>query len=338
VKALVTGGGGFLGAAIVGALRARGDEVVSYSRSSHAEIERLGAVCVRGDLTDERRLSQAAAGAEVFFHVAAKAGVWGPRAEYERVNVEGTRSALAAARAAGIARFVFTSSPSVCFDGRDHVDASNDLPYAERFLADYPRTKAEAERLVLAASSDRFATCALRPHLIFGPGDPHLVPRIIERASRGKLVIVGDGRNRVSLCHVENAAAAHLDAADRLRPGAPHAGRAYFVVQREPVVLWQWIAAFLARLGVRGPSRRVPLAAAYAAGSACEGLWRLARRTGEPPITRFVALQLAREHVYDLGPAERDFGYRERVPLRLATERTIEAWLARERVLTPSEA
>jgi 2-alkyl-3-oxoalkanoate reductase len=338
VRALVTGGGGFVGGAIVRALLARGDEVVSYSRSAYPALERLGVACVRGDLSDLSALRGAARGADAVFHVAAKAGVWGARAEYERTNVEGTRSVLAAAREAGIPRLVMTSSPSVCFDGQDHLGASNDLPRATRFLADYPRTTARAEELVLAANSSALATCALRPHLVFGPGDPHLVPRLVERARAGRLAIVGDGRNRVSLCHVENAAAAHLDAADRLAVGAPHAGRAYFIAQREPVVLWQWIAELLARLGVAAPTRRVPLGLAYAAGAACEGFWRLARRAGEPPMTRFVALQLARSHVYDLAPAERDFGYVERVPLGPATEQTVAAWLANARDLTPSGA
>src|SRR5207237_4860169 len=139
----------------------------------------------------------------------------------------------------GVPRLVFTSSPSVCFDGRDHVNASNDLPYAKRFLAAYPETKARAEKLVLAANGARgLATVALRPHLVFGPGDPHLIPRLLDRARRGRLLAVGDRKNRISLTYVDNAAHAHVDACDRLEPGAAHAGRAYFIAQTEPVRLW----------------------------------------------------------------------------------------------------
>lgn len=321
MKALVTGGGGFLGGAIVRALAARGDEVVSYSRSAYPALEALGVCCVRGDLNDRAALERAASGCDVVFHVAALAGIAGPRAAFERTNVDGTRSVIAAARAAGVGRLVHTSSPSVCFDGRDHLRARNDLPYATRFLADYPRTKALAEREVLAANGvGGLATCALRPHLIVGPGDPHLMPRIVARARAGKLAKVGDGRNRVSLTFVGNAAHAHVLAADRLGPNARHAGKAYFLAQDEDVELWPWIDRVLERLSIPPVRRRVPLALAYAAGAACELAWRLTRRADDPPMTRFLALQLATSHTYDLAPARDDFGYVERVDLARATE------------------
>lgn len=330
MRAFVTGGGGFLGTRIVELLRARGDEVVSYSRAAHPHLERLGARCERGDVCDARALELAMRGADIVFHVAAKAGVWGPRAEFERVNVEGTRAVLAAARVNAITRFVHTSSPSVCFDGRDHVAASNDLSHASQWTCDYPRTKAEAERMVLAAHAPDFATCALRPHLVFGPGDPHLLPRVVARARQGKLVVVGDGTNRVSLTFVDNAAWAHLDAADRLEPRARHAGRAYFVNQAEPVVLWTWIGELVKALGLPAPRRRVSLGSARVLGRSCEVLWRLLGRASEPPLTRFVAEQLATTHTYSLAPARADFGYEERVSLSDATARTLEDLRAQE--------
>ncbi|MBL8861500.1 MAG: NAD-dependent epimerase/dehydratase family protein [Planctomycetes bacterium] len=323
MKCLVTGGGGFLGLAIVRLLRARGDDVVSYSRSRHATVEALGARCEVGDLTDATALARAMRGVACVFHVAAKAGVFGPRAEYERVNVIGTTAVVAAAIKAGVPRLVHTSSPSVCFDGLDHLGASNDLPTARSFLAHYPRTKLLAERHVLSWNGRGITTVALRPHLLVGPGDPHLLPRVAERARAGKLWIVGDGRNLVSITDVENAAWAHLDAADRLEPAAPHAGRAYFVAQSEPVAIWSWLAEVLARAGQPGPRGRVPLAVARAAGAVCEAWWAITRRPGEPPMTRFVALQLARSHTYDLGPTQRDCGYFERVDNAQMTERAV---------------
>lgn len=326
MKALVTGGGGFLGSAIVRELAARGDEVVSYSRGEHREIEALGVRCLRGDIADPAALLAAFRGLDTVFHSAALAGIHGSRAAYQRTNVEGTRNVIAAARAAGVARLVFTSSPSVCFDGRDHLRAGNDIPPARRFLAEYPRSKAEAEALVLAAHGERgLATTVLRPHLIFGPGDPHLVPRIVARARAGKLAIVGSGRNEVSLTYIDNAAHAHVLAADRLTPSARHGGRAYFIAQEEPVVLWDWIRDLLRALDLPRPVRRVPLGAAYAAGALLETAWKLGRRSGEPPMTRFLALQLARSHSYDMEPARRDFGYRELVSMGVATERLIGA-------------
>lgn len=327
MRALVTGGGGFLGRHLVTALRERGDEVVSYSRGRYPELEARGFTCAQGDLVDRGALARACRGVDVVFHVAAKAGIWGDAREYWRTNVEGTESVLDACRVAGVERLVFTSSPSVCFDGEDHRMAGNDLHYATRFLAEYPRTKMEAEKLVLAANGrEGLATVALRPHLIVGPDDPHLLPRIVARAQAGKLAIVGDGRNEVSLTWVGNAVDAHLAAADRLEARAPHAGKAYFVAQREPVVLWKWLGDLLEGLGAPRPTRRVPLRVAYAAGAALEAWWSLTRRSDEPRMTRFLALELARSHSYDMQPAERDFGYRERVPMREATERLVASY------------
>ena len=331
MKALVTGGGGFLGSRLAFALVARGDTVRSYSRNAYPELETKGIECVRGDLADRDALRRAVRGSDVVFHVAAKAGIFGDPGEFWRANVEGSRNVLAGCLAAKVPRLVLTSSPSVCFDGKDHVNAGNDLPHARTFLAAYPRTKAQAERIVLGANgSDGLATCALRPHLIVGPGDPHLLPRLVARARAGKLAIVGDGRNEVSLTGVENAVAAHLAAADRLVPDAPHAGKAYFVAQKEPVVLWSWIGDLLERLGVPRPKRRVPLAVAYSAGALLESWWRVRHLPGEPPMTRFLALELARSHSYDMAPAERDFGYVERVSMQAVT-----AGLTSSRVPTP---
>ena len=324
MKVLVTGGGGFLGRALVRELLARGHAVSSVSRQSHPELERDGVRTFQADVADLARLAGAVEGHDAIVHAAARAGIWGPAADYVRANVEGTRNVLAAAQRHGVERLVHTSSPSVCFDGRDHLCAGNDLPYATRFLCDYPRTKAIAERLVLGANGHaRLSTCVLRPHLLFGPGDPHLVPRLVARAQAGRLVRIGKGTNEVGLTFVENAACAHADALEALGPRARHAGRAYFLAQKEPVKLWDWIAELLVRLGIEPPRRALPLGLAYATGAACELFWKLTRRQGEPPMTRFVALQLARSHSYDLGPAERDFGYRERVGLREATERLV---------------
>lgn len=324
MKALVTGGGGFLGRRIVELLLEEGAEVTSASRGSHPEIAALGARTVAMDLGDPGSVARAVEGHDTVFHVAALAGVWGAAADFERTNVEGTRNVLEACLRHGVRRLVHTSTPSVCFDGEDHRGARNDLPYARSFLCAYPETKARAERLVLGADGATLSTCALRPHLIFGPRDPHLVPRLLERARRRRLFIVGSGENEVSLTFVDNAAWAHLDAARSLEPGAPHAGRAYFVAQEEPVRLWAWIDGLLRAVGVPPATRHVPAGVAYGAGAGLEVLWRALRLPGEPPMTRFVARQLATSHSYDLGPAQRDFGYRERVGLGEGTARVVE--------------
>lgn len=324
---IVTGGGGFLGSEIVRQLLARGEKVRVLSRSDYPVLKALGAETVQCHLADPNGVRKALRGAKCVFHVAAKAGVWGPRQEYLSTNLFGTRNLLAACRERKVPKFVYTSTPSVCFDGKDHVQAGNDLPYASEYLCDYPETKAEAERDVLAQNGqDGIATVALRPHLIFGPGDPHLVPRLIQKAKKKRLRIVGPGDNVVSLTYVENAAHAHLCAADRLTPDAPCAGKPYFLGQAEPVRLWDWISELLEGLDLPQVKRHVSAERAYKIGNLCEKLWRKLRLKGEPPMTRFVAAQLATSHHYDLGPAIRDLGYEERVPLAQATRRTIGAF------------
>jgi nucleoside-diphosphate-sugar epimerase len=332
VKALVTGGGGFLGRAIVEQLLARGDEVTAAGRSEYPEVAALGARTVRLDVADRASLVAALRGHDVVFHAAAKAGVWGARADYFRSNVTGTENVVAACREAGVSRLVYTSSPSVVFDGRDHVNAGPDLPYPARFEAVYPETKAIAEHFVRAASGPDLATVALRPHLIYGPRDPHLLPRVVARARAGRLAIVGDGRNRVSLTFVENAAAAHVEAALRLEPGCAFSGRAFFVNDAEPVELWPWLNALLRRLGIPEVRHRVPLRVARAAGAVLEGCWSVLALPGEPPMTRFVASQLARSHSYDLAPARGAFGYVPPIGPEEALERTV-AWLAEARAI-----
>jgi nucleoside-diphosphate-sugar epimerase len=328
-SALVTGGGGFLGGAIVDALLARGDRVASVSRGEYPELEARGVETLRADLADDPAdLTELLRRREVrtVYHCAARPGVFGPAAAYERANVDATARVLDACRAAGVPRLVFTSSPSVVFGGGDHVNAGPDLPYPARHLAHYPRTKAEAERMVLAANDSSLVTVALRPHLVFGPGDPNLVPRLLARADAGRLRIVGDGTSEVSLTFVENAAAAHLAAADGLAGGAAGLpGRAFFVNNVEPVRLWAWINRVLEGTGRAPVTRRVPASVAHAAGAALELAFSALGRSQEPPMTRFVARQLATSHSYDMAPfIEACAGrYREVVSLDEATERTI---------------
>ena len=334
---LVTGGGGFLGGAIVDALLVRGEGVVSASRSRHGaltekdveglEIDLGCPTTATASLTDGMR----ARGIQTVFHCAARPGVWGPARDYEWANVAATRHVIAACRAACVPRLVFTSSPSVVFDGTDHVNArASDVAYPRRYLAEYPRTKALAERLVLDENDDALATVALRPHLVYGPGDPNLVPRLLARADAGKLRIVGDGTSVVSLTFAENGAAAHIAAAEALAEGGARsecAGRPFFVNDRQPVQLWPWINQVLAGTGRAPVTRRVPSGVAYAAGAVLEFGSRMLGRRREPPMTRFVARQLATSHSYDISPFVEATGKRYEQPVdgATATDRTI-AW------------
>jgi 2-alkyl-3-oxoalkanoate reductase len=315
MKALVTGGGGFLGGAIVRMLRERGDQVRSFSRSNYPALAALGVEQVQGDLGDRAAVSAAANGCGIVFHVAAKAGVWGSYADFHRANVTGTANVLEACRANGIRKLVYTSSPSVVFDGSDVEGGDESLPYPSSYEAHYPRTKALAEQMVLAADSPRLATVSLRPHLIWGPGDNHLVPRILARGRAGRLRRIGERPNLVDTVYVDNAARAHLLAADRLEPGIPPAGRAYFISNGQPIPLWAMVNRILAAADIPPVTRSISPGLAYTAGCICEALWGLLRLPGEPPVTRFVAHELASAHWFDISAARRDLGYRPEVSI-----------------------
>ena len=309
MRALVTGGGGFLGRSLVELLLARGDRVRSFARGTHPELERLGVECVQGDLRDATAMCAACAGVDVVFHVAGVAGIWGPWDHYYGINVLGTRHVIEGCRQHRVPRLVFASSPSVTFDGTSQKNVNETAGYAGRWLCHYAHTKALAEQEVLAADSPRLATCALRPHLIWGPGDPHLVPRLIARARSGRLRRVGDGTNQVDMVYVENAARAHLQAAEALEPDSAVAGSAYFVSQGESVNCWEWIDEILALAGLPPVKQAISLATAWRLGALFEAVYRVLRAAGEPPMTRFLAAQLGASHYFDISKARRDFGY-----------------------------
>ncbi len=332
MKAFVTGGGGFLGSALVKALLDDGHDATAAGRSDYPTVAALGARTKRVDVADREAVSRAIEGHDTVFHVAAKAGVWGDRGEYERINVIGTENVIEASREHGVRRLIYTSSPSVVFGGRDHRNADASLPYPPHYECDYPETKAAAERAVLAANSETLATTSLRPHLIYGPQDPHLLPRVFDRARKGRLRIVGEGDNEVSVTYVENAAFGHLQAAKRLEPSAAWAGRAFFINDPEPVALWEWLNGLLERLDIPRVTRRVPLPLARGAGAIAEGVWRLLSLSGEPPMTRFVASQLATSHTYTIEPAREAFGYAPPISAADALDRTVAWW--RERLST----
>jgi nucleoside-diphosphate-sugar epimerase len=314
VRALVTGGGGFLGGAIVRRLVERGDAVNVLARGEYPALDAMGVEMFRADLADAAAVARAAEGCDAVFHVAAKAGVWGAYREYHRVNVEGTRNVVAACRSAGVARLVHTSSPSVVFDGRDMENVDESVPYPQRHEAAYPATKAEAERLALAADGPGLAVCALRPHLIWGPGDNHLVPRIVARARAGRLRRIGREPKLIDSTYIDNAADAHLLAADALSVGRAR-GRAYFISNGEPLPVWELVDRILEAAGLPSVERTVPVWAARAAGATLEGIYRAAGIEREPPMTRFVARELATAHWFNIDAARRDLGYAPRVSI-----------------------
>jgi 2-alkyl-3-oxoalkanoate reductase len=315
MKALVTGGGGFLGGAIVRQLKARGDDVRSFTRSRNAWLDEIGVEQCLGDLSDLPALEKAVHGCDVVVHVAAKAGVWGRYADYVATNVTGTENVIAACKSQGIRKLIYTSTPSVVHTGNDIEGGNESLPYAKHFEAYYPETKAKAEQAVLAANGPELATVALRPHLIWGPGDPHLIPRILARAKLGKLRRIGSRELKMDVTFVENAADAHVLAVDKLNIGSVIAGKPYFISNGEPVVMWDFLNRILGFAGIAPITKSVPVWTARMGGRAAELLHRVFRLAGEPAMTMFVAQQLSTSHWYDITAAKRDLGYEPRVSI-----------------------
>jgi len=309
MRILVTGGAGFLGRHVVQRLIDAGYTPVAMQRSHSEALARMGVEQRRGDIADAAAVDAAVSGCDAVIHTAAMAGVWGPERAFFEANVTGTRNVIAACRKHGIRRLVHTSTPSVVFNRGAFRGANESLPYGSRWLCHYARTKAQAEQEALAANgSDGLRVCALRPHLIWGVGDPHLLPRVIDRARAGRLRVVGDGGNLVDITHVFNAADAHLQALDALDTGRA-AGKAYFLSQGQPVPIWAWINDMLRRLDIPPVQRRVSLRTAYAIGATMECVWRAAHLKGEPPMTRFVAVELAKDHWFSIAAARRDLRY-----------------------------
>ncbi len=323
MKTLVTGGGGFLGRYIVEQLLARGEEVTVFARGNYPDVVESGARLIRGDLAEAGAVQAACAGMDIVYHVAAKAGYWGAWQPYYQANVIGTKNIIDACRAQGIGKLVYTSSPSVISNNQSREGDDETLPYPDRYENVYSHTKALGEQLVIQANSPTLLTTSLRPHLVFGPRDNHLLPRIVARARAGKLIRVGDGRNKVDMTYVEDAARAHLLAADALEPGSPVAGSCYFISQDEPVSLWPWLNNLLRRLDIPPVSRSIPLSVARPLGGLLEVIYRTLRLSGEPRLTRFLASELALSHYYDISRAKKDFGYRPHFTMAEALEKTL---------------
>ena len=320
---LVTGGGGFIGQALVRRLVKRGVEVAVLGRNPYPHLEALGVRCHQGDVSDRATLLRVLAGQDTVFHVAAKAGVWGPRQEYVATNLDGTANVIDACRCNGVQRLIYTSTPSVVFDRRSLDGADETTPYATKPLCHYAASKIAAERLVLAANAQEFRTAALRPHLVWGPGDQHLIPRLLARGQAGELAIIGSGANRVDITYIDNAVHAHLLAAENLCSTGTASGQAFFIGQEAPVILWSWINDLFARLGVPLVTRRVPLPAAYAVGMVLEAVHAVFSPNREPRMTRFVARQLADSHWFSHRKAQQLLGYQPLVSTEEGLDRLV---------------
>jgi len=317
VKVLVTGASGFLGQATAAAVRDAGHEVRTFQRRPSGVA---GVQDVAGTMTDDAALARAVGGVEAVVHLAAKVSLAGDPADFARVNVDGTRSLLRAARAAGAARFVFVSSPSVAHTGSSLVGADAGPAEPSRARGDYARTKAAAELLALDADAPDFAVVAVRPHLVWGPGDTQLVGRIVERARAGRLPLLDSGAALIDTLYVDNAATAMVAALERVTDDGVH-GNAYVVTNGEPRPVAHLLAGICTASGVRPPQWHVPAAVARIAGSVVEAVWRVRPGEDEPPMTRFLAEQLSTAHWFDQRRTRRDLQWTPSVSIDQGLER-----------------
>ena len=326
MRALVTGGGGFMGAALARKLRERGDDVRVFGRGSYADLEAVGIDCVRGDITDYAAVKEACDDREVVFHAAAKVGLWGEYEEYRAINVDGTKNVLRACLEQGVRKLVFTGSPSVVFHGGDVEGVDESAPYPKTFDSHYSRTKAEAEECVLAADHDKLSTVSLRPHFIWGPGDRNLLPRVVSKQKAGRLYRIGEDDKLVDTIYIDDCVEAHVAAAIALSPLSEISGKAYFLSGGDPRPFWEIVDRMLGAAGLPPVKKRIPKKLAFMAAGACEGVWRAFGLSGEPPLTKFLLIAMTTAHWFDISAAKRELGWRPKVKIEDGFERTAQ-WI-----------
>ena len=310
MKVLITGGGGFLGSALAKKLLSLGNEVTILGRRSYPEFEKMF-YCIQTDVRDLSSVVKALEGQEVVFHTAAIPGIWGDYKDFYRTDVQGTQNVIFACHKNKVKKIIYTSSPSVVFGQKDIEGVGEKTSYPDEYLCHYPKTKAIAEQMVMEANGCKgLATVCIRPHLIWGPGDPYLLPRIVERVKNRKLIRVGEGTNLVDMTYIDNAVEAHIKACENLDLNSPVAGKCYFVSDDKPVLLWEWIEEVLIQLKLPGVTKSISFKHAFRLGRILEIFYKIFLIKKEPPMTRFLATQLAKSHYFNITRSKKDFGYK----------------------------
>jgi 2-alkyl-3-oxoalkanoate reductase len=308
MKAFITGGGGFIGYALVCELVRRGYRVTSFSRNDYPALREIGVDIKRGDISDTNAILKACEHMDIIFHVAAKAGASGYYRDYFRTNVTGTSNIIHACKINKIKYLVYTSSASVVFDGSNIEGSDESLPYPARPLSYYTGTKALAEQLILKVNSPALRTLALRPHLVYGQGDNHLIPKIISLAKTGRLRRIGGCKNLVDVSYIDNVVMAHINAARAMINNPAVTGEAYFITNGEPVLLWDFLDMILQASGLEPLKKRVPVWTAIMISHISEAFQRLFAND-QGTLTPFVVSELTRSHWFDISKARRLLNY-----------------------------
>ncbi len=287
----------------------KGFEVSSFSRGDYPELSKAGIIVKRGDISDREAVINVCNNTDVVFHVAAKAGIWGSYMDYYEANVRGTENVVYACRQKKIKWLIYTSSASVVFNGSDINGSDESLPYPSRPLSHYTATKALAEQYILKVCSSSLKTIALRPHIVLGPGDNHLLPGLLAQARAGKLRQIGAGRNRVDISFIDNVVAAHLCALKTIIENPEVAGKAFFITNGKPVLLWETINKILEISGIEPVSRSVPVKAALTYSALAELFHKIPLIKREPHLTRFLVHELSGSHWFNIDAARRLLNY-----------------------------
>ena len=323
-KVLVTGGGGFLGKAIVRRLVDRGDQVRSLARNFYPELEKMGVDQIQGDISDPDAVARACEDRTIVYHVAAKPPPWGRYADYHQTNVVGTQNIIDSCLDQDQARLIFTSTPSVVHNGKDIEGADESMPYPKKFSGHYARTKAIAEQLVVKAARNKLKAIILRPHKIWGPGDNQILTRLVARAH--KLKQIGHGNNLIDVTYIDEAADAHILAADKLKAHPGLSGNIYFISQGEPVLAWYMVNEFLKAAGCSPVKKSVPFRIAWVTGALLEVIYKVLHLSKEPYITRFLVETVSQSNWFTIDAAKRDLGYTPQISIDEGLRR-LEEWL-----------
>ena len=328
---LVTGGGGFIGAALVRRLVELNHQVTSFSRSDYPELKQIGVETIKGDLTDLNAVKTACVRKDIVFHVAAKAGIWGPYFEYYQTNVQGTKNILQACLMEQVKYLVFTSSASVVFKGNKLEGANESESYPANPLSSYTATKALAEQNVLEANSPELSTLSLRPHLVWGPGDRHIIPRIIQRAISGKLRLIGTGQYLIDTTYIDNCVSAHICAATAIKNNPDVPGKPYFISNGEPFPVQEFIKAVLKSANIFPVKKFLSFRSAYIAAGLLEFIHKIFRIKSEPQLTRFLVRELCTSHWFDISAAKEKLGYVPEVSIKKGFEQLAD-WFSQQEV------